>query len=91
MHPGLQGVETIGIWEGIMDFVEPDCDVGGTMCPAWDKWLDACLDADPESIDEERDPKPLASHRFDPALCARPERCTLHGKACAGNEKGEKK
>lgn len=58
-------------------FREPDCKVGGAHCPMWNSWFIQCEDADPTSIDEERDPKALTNVAFDPEECARPETCEL--------------
>ena len=58
-------------------FREPACKVGGVLCPMWDAWFAQCEDADPRSIEQDRDPEALTNVAFDPEDCARPETCRL--------------
>ncbi len=73
--------ERVGKTSGqTLDFVEPECAVGGCACLAWNDWFQACEDADPAAIDEERDPRPL-DRPFDPSGCKRPSICPLFKRA----------
>jgi hypothetical protein len=62
-------------------FVEGECRVGGCACEAWAVWFQACEEADPKAIDEDRDPAELEHFAFDPMLCQRPAMCPLYAKA----------
>ena len=59
-------------------FVEEKCTVGGTDCPAWNDWFQACDDTDPGAFDEDCDPAPLLEWPFDPLGCERPDICPLY-------------
>ncbi len=69
-------------------FEETECAVGGVYCGAWNDWFDACTDADPSSIDEERDPALITNFPFQTIRCRKPDHCPLHAKSISATRAG---
>ncbi len=74
--PDMKDVELAGLAHGA--FVEAKCTVGGTLCPAWNDWFQACDETDPDALAQDRDPTPLVNWPFDPVGCERPDICPLY-------------
>jgi len=73
----------------VLAFVETKCAIGGVYCGMWSDWFVACEEADPASLDEDRDPKEIDDFPFEISECVRPETCHLALRARTPAQEGK--